>query len=109
MFTPFHVPWTTGEIGSSPNSAFEKRTGYTDNGFKAYCKCGFKYNHHQVMRVARFDKDVEDLLAFNRPLPGTCLNLESIPESLDELSFSNALIKAGGRRVYNSIKPGGGL
>jgi hypothetical protein len=27
-------------------------------------------------------------------------------ESLDELSFPNALIKAGGRRVYNSIKPG---
>ncbi|KAF3404311.1 hypothetical protein DPV78_002023 [Talaromyces pinophilus] len=61
------------------------------------------------MRVARFDKDVEDLLAFNHPFPGTCLNLEGITESLDELSFPNALIKAGGRRVYNSIKPGGNV
>ncbi|OKL58634.1 hypothetical protein UA08_06124 [Talaromyces atroroseus] len=104
----FNVPWTTGEIGSSPDFAFGKCTGYADKSFKAYCKCGFEYNH-QVMRVARFRKDVEDLLASSHPMPGTYLNLEGIPESLEEFSFPNDLIKAGDRVVYNGLKPGGNV
>lgn len=102
----FNVLWTTAEIGSSADVAFESSRGYADRGFEAYCNCGFKHSH-QVLRVARFNRDVEDLLAFNRPLPGTYLNLEGVPESLQELSFPNALMKAGHRSALNCLKPGG--
>ncbi|EED20429.1 conserved hypothetical protein [Talaromyces stipitatus ATCC 10500] len=112
----FKVPWTTGQLGNTPDSPFSFCTGYADSGFVAYCEaplCRFKHDH-QVLRVARFNKDVGDLLKNSYPLPGTYLNLQGIPVSgknvgtnADPNMFPNLLIHANKDMVYEATRPNG--
>jgi Glycine-rich domain-containing protein-like len=104
------VPWTSGELGASPDSAFKYSTGYADTNFAAYCTaCNHKHDKH-ALRVARFNKDVYALLSKDQPMPGTYLDFEGIPSSLVEFyGFPNLLIKQARRLVLDSTDPGGNI
>lgn len=110
---PFKVAWTFGDFGTNPDTPFDKCPGYADKDFETYCQsstCRFRHDH-QTMRVARFHQDVEDLLQNYRPMPGTYLNIQGIPDYINtnDAMFPNRLIQAGKGVVSEFTKPKGGV
>ncbi len=97
----------------------EDRSGYADKGFCVQCtSCGTSITHN-LLRVAKFRKDVQLLLKDRRPMPGTILSLKGLPlkdsgKSSHEASFPNRLIAAGSQTrlmdlSYPSSGDGSGL
>lgn len=104
---PIKVAWTFGDFGNDPDAPFEGCPGYADKDFATYCQspdCGFKHDH-QALRVARFHQDVDDLLKEHRPMPGTYLNLQGMPNYItsNDAMFPNQLIRASDRFVKGAV------
>ncbi|KAJ5751827.1 hypothetical protein N7520_008744 [Penicillium odoratum] len=75
------VPWTSGEISSSLEDAFADYTGFADKSFATTCKHCLLIIDHGRLKVAKFRNDLLELIEHDRPMPGTLLNLNGIPES----------------------------
>ncbi|KAI0895461.1 hypothetical protein F4806DRAFT_487553 [Annulohypoxylon nitens] len=111
------IPWTTCDLpedydGSDPGLLGE---GYGDGNFTLLCSCQ-KTITREFLEVAKFVKDVKDLLAHDRPMPGTILDNETglpktVPRSITlkeryERTFPNRLIKKHLRsKVLQLIEP----
>ncbi|OTA68463.1 hypothetical protein K449DRAFT_461315 [Hypoxylon sp. EC38] len=103
--TSHQIPWTTCALpedydGPDPGLLGE---GYGDGNFTYVCsKCG-KTLTREFLEVAKFVKDVQDLLHHDRPMPGTILHNETglpkmLPKTITaknrhERTFPNRLIK----------------
>ncbi|KAJ5156161.1 Protein of unknown function DUF1399 [Penicillium capsulatum] len=74
------VMWTEGGIGDSINEAFKDCTGYADRSFSKKCKLCAGEIDHDRLRVAKFRKDLLNLMQGERPMPGSVFNLNGIPE-----------------------------
>ena len=80
------VPWTKLGQGQDVKEALKNSTGLADRSFEAICKqCLFCFNHDRL-RVAKFRRDLNDLLTNGRPMPGSILNINGIPEGKSVLS-----------------------
>ncbi|KAF2137561.1 uncharacterized protein K452DRAFT_257279, partial [Aplosporella prunicola CBS 121167] len=106
--TYFLVPWSSGAgyvdgIGGD----FVPGTGYADKDFAAECpQCQCTVTH-ELLRVARFRRDVGLLLTEDLPLAGTIIDYTGkpppVPATIDPRNpipppsyFPSGLIKAGG-------------
>lgn len=88
----FTVPWTSGGIGPKLHEAFAAGIGYADNSFNAPCP-SCNYNHNvETIRVGSFRRDVQALVNENRPLPGSLLNTNGLPDGSIEYSFPNRVL-----------------
>ncbi|KAN0069638.1 Protein of unknown function (DUF1399) domain containing protein [Elaphomyces granulatus] len=90
------VPWTSGSMSLKLDAAFESCSGYSDNNFSFDCPhCGLCIKH-DILKVAKFRKDAEELIHNDRPMPGTIYNPKGIPKPkpLCEQFFPNYLILA---------------
>lgn len=73
--------------------------GYADRDFSTVClPCGLVINH-DLLRVEKFRRDVQLLLKDDRPMPGTILSVEGLPQKASsrgrhEPFFPNRLISA---------------
>ncbi len=95
--------WTSSYLYSQiHNGGLWNGSGYADKGFCVQCtSCGTSITH-DLLRVAKFRKDVQLFLKDHRPMPGTILSLEGLPlkasdKSRHEVSFPNRLIGAGSK------------
>lgn len=77
---PNQLMWTEGGIGGSVKEAFKACTGYADNSFRAICVQCHNVIDHGRLKVAKFRQDVADLLSQKRPMPGSIININGIPE-----------------------------
>jgi hypothetical protein len=81
---------------------FETSTGFADKSFMATCNsCGTKIVH-ESLRLRKFRTDMQSLMKYNVPMPGTLLSLNGVPASTTsrdptkhEVFFPNRLILAG--------------
>ncbi|KAL1983396.1 hypothetical protein VTN96DRAFT_10378 [Rasamsonia emersonii] len=105
----FTVPWTSGEMSSDLDKAFESATGYADKNLQCSCPHCSYFVDHQRLRVAKFRKDLEALIQADRPMPGTLYNVKGIPESSTAKrhpqTFPNRLLKAASQRLLRSTDP----
>ncbi|KAH0556845.1 hypothetical protein GP486_005363, partial [Trichoglossum hirsutum] len=101
--TRVDVPWTTctdGKVTSDVGSYFAAGTGYAESDFRFPCPgCGLTLRH-ELLRVQKFKKDVQQLLINNRPMPGTVLSVTGKAERckkssilLHDVFFPNYVIK----------------
>lgn len=103
------VPWTQGGIGSQATEAFKDARGYADKGFLTSCtRCLFRIDHEQL-KVAKFRRDLEDLLNHERPMPGSFINLNGLPQGPVDAAerlhrgmvFPSKLIKETGKDILS--------
>ncbi|KAJ5908639.1 hypothetical protein N7495_001321 [Penicillium taxi] len=103
------VEWTGGDvIGDSLEDMFQHASGYADKSFKATCKdCKSEFGHG-LLRVAKFRKDALEVLDENKPMPGSLLSINGMPEnqppgdkakSFRPTTFPTRLIRALGRQL----------
>ncbi|KAI1414988.1 hypothetical protein F5Y13DRAFT_11037 [Hypoxylon sp. FL1857] len=103
--TTHEIPWTTCALPEDYDCLDSGLLGegYGDGNFTYVCsKCG-KTLTREFLEVAKFVKDVQDLLHHNRPMPGTILHNDTglpkmLPRTLTakerhERTFPNRLIK----------------
>ncbi|CAI7611544.1 unnamed protein product [Penicillium pancosmium] len=76
---PLTVLWTEGKMRPELKEPFNECTGYADASFKIKCSSCSHVLDHDRLRVAKFRKDLTELVTFNRPMPGTVYNLHGIP------------------------------
>lgn len=112
------IPWTTCALpeefkGPDPGLLGE---GYGDGNFTYRCNKCRRVLTREFLEVAKFVKDVQELLFHNRPMPGTVLDGKSgvpkvVPRSSiykdrHERTFPNRLIKNQLRsKLLNLIEP----
>ncbi|KAH8680044.1 hypothetical protein BGZ60DRAFT_428328 [Tricladium varicosporioides] len=97
------IPWTTVGMSEKPSPKELEElsgTGYGDRDFAFMChKCGEEVNH-DLIRVAKFRKDTENLIMKDWPLKGTIINPQTgapnalAPAEADQnpVTFPNRLI-----------------
>lgn len=82
----FPAPWTTYDdktLWEGPEVT-EGGTGYADKDFEIRCvSCGFLIQH-EILRVQKFRKDVEERMIRTVPMPGTFLNNKGQSVVLEE-------------------------
>ncbi|KAH8690706.1 hypothetical protein BGW36DRAFT_59024 [Talaromyces proteolyticus] len=101
----FTVPWTTGDIGLKLDDAFKDCAGYADNSFDASCpSCSYKHNL-QTMRVASFRQDVQALVSTGRPMPGSLLNAQGLPDGSIESSFPSRVLSTAKVTILKVTTP----
>ncbi|OJJ35484.1 hypothetical protein ASPWEDRAFT_511187 [Aspergillus wentii DTO 134E9] len=105
------VPWTAGGVCASIPQIFRSFHGYADKNFSATCPhCQIQIDH-ELLKVAKFRRDVRLLLEKDLPMPGTFFNLRGIPESHNSGSgwynrqFPNRFLQAAGKHMLSTIHP----
>ncbi|KAL3472220.1 hypothetical protein BJX99DRAFT_235948 [Aspergillus californicus] len=103
------APWTRGKLTLPLGQTFDSWHGFTDKNFKIACaQCSLQITH-ETLRVQKFRTDVEALLTFKYPMPGTLYDLRGVPQrqgtrsrKQQEIDFPNRLIRAsrGDLRQY---------
>jgi len=86
-----------------PFQPFEMNTGFADKSFTATCRSCYTKIVHESLRIRKFRSDMQNLMKYGIPMPGTLLSLKGIPESSTatvdptkhEVFFPNRLILAG--------------
>lgn len=94
-------PWTTPtSYSTSTGELVANGNGYADQSLYASClSCGHVVTH-DLLRIQKFRRDVQLLLKDDRPMPGTILSIEGLPQkpakrTRHEVFFPNRLISAG--------------
>ncbi|KAI2638591.1 hypothetical protein GGS21DRAFT_509045 [Xylaria nigripes] len=105
------VTWSTCGL---PEASYDKSLvltgqGYGDSNFKTTClKCGLLLKR-DYLEVFKFSTDVQNLLAHDRPMPGTILDMETgkadVLESTSQRTFANRLIRLNLRSRLYSPRP----
>jgi hypothetical protein len=98
---PINCPWTDAHLGD-PRKPFEDGRGYADKGFAAKCEqCDFATNH-ETLKLQKYRRDLQSLLKYDVPLPGTILSTDGRPDKAStpdlkrhEMFFPNRIILAG--------------
>jgi hypothetical protein len=93
----------TNSTSFDPFQPFETSTGFADKSFEAICQSCSTKIVPESLRIRKFRSDMQDLLKYNIPMPGTLLSLNGNPESVKssvdptkhEVFFPNRLILAG--------------
>lgn len=107
--------WTTQQSFSKTSSEIvPSGVGYADPDLHVSCPtCGTVITH-DLLRVQKFRRDVQLLLKDDRPMPGTMLSLEGLPQNASSRTrhavfFPNRLISAALKTdIFNvSDKPYG--
>ena len=99
---PVQCPYTE-TTNFDPFQPFEQSTGFADKSFMATCNSCSIQIVHESLRIRKFRSDMQQLMKYNIPMPGTLLSLNGIPESVTssadptkhEVFFPNRLILAG--------------
>lgn len=101
------VPWTRGDMSttSSLEKAYEHFNGFADEAFEAPCPvCHYTINHERL-RLAKLHDDINSLLTYKLPMPGTYFNQYGIPKFekdpyQDRFSFPNKLVEVLGPSLF---------
>ncbi|RJE21774.1 hypothetical protein PHISCL_05893 [Aspergillus sclerotialis] len=73
------VEWTKGDIGSDPQKAFSRCTGFSDSSFQSCClHCQAMINHDKL-KIARFYRDVKSVLFEDGTVAGSQYSIYGIP------------------------------
>jgi hypothetical protein len=102
---PFKLHWTSGDIGPNLEEAFSNGTGYADNSFDAPCpSCSYKHSA-ETMIIGCLRQDIQNLVKENKPLPGSLLNAEGLPDGSVEYSFPNRVFSTAKVNVLKVTTP----
>ena len=96
--------YTEPILGQDLDEAFSLGRGFADRSMKLQCpSCGFTTTH-DTLRLIKFRQDMERLLKYSTPMPGTILSLKGLAEKevvvrsrggeFHDLFFPNHLIRS---------------
>ncbi|KAF1817515.1 hypothetical protein P152DRAFT_427420 [Eremomyces bilateralis CBS 781.70] len=113
------VPWTAGAGLTGYDGSFKPGYGYADQLFGTACyNCNTAINH-DLLRVTKFRRDVQNLVMYDIPMPGTILDTNGKPPKVSirifgtplppPNDFPSSIIKAGlHREIMDSTNPSHG-
>lgn len=106
-----HVQWTAGHIPYRSAVPFEKYYGFADKSLNVTCRnCRFIITSEKL-KVAKFRRDLKELLEQDLPMPGTFYNVKGIPKelantpSLSSSLFPNRFLKIVGKDMLSIMRP----